>query len=207
MRIQSDIQSDQSKDDLLREIFAPNEPCSPNPSGNSERLVNRSELTHPFPTHTNISSQSQGLSHFNKPTGRDSKKKKFLEQLKQNRKITNRTTRKKIYKRYSFLKQLSLCNSKNKLVLLFKKLPEQWKAFLRFYMTECFIKHLFIRQIKNCSGLFGKRRLFYEAIDDPTVIQNNAHFGNNLIKNFCKGICNFVAMFYGDLRKNGLIPK
>lgn len=179
----------------------------PNGSDKNGKELGQSNTTLPFQKYTNCFSPLKQFGTTNQANLKVSKKKRLLINIKKNRKITNRTTRNKIYRKYPFLKELSLCNSKNKMELIFTKMPEKWKSFFKFYMTNCFIKHLFIRQIKNCSGLFKKRELFFKAIDDPKIIRSNIHFGNNLIKNFCKGICNFVAMFFKELRRNHLIPK
>lgn len=126
--------------------------------------------------------------------------------LKYARRITNRSKRIKLIKAYPFLKALSNCNSKIQMKTIFVSLTPQWKRFLRFYLSKCFIYHLFIRQIKNLKLLMQCRNRLFEALDDPEMINSKLPFTSNLVKNFCKGVSNFVVMFYEELRKEGIIP-
>ena len=127
-------------------------------------------------------------------------------EFKKNRRVSNRTLRRKLYRKYAFLKNLSTCNSKIKLIRIFSNLSPKWKSFMKYYLSNCFIKHLCIRQIKNFNDLLAKRSIFFQALDDPQLFINQINFGNNIIKNFCKGVCNFIVMFYKELTKNNYIP-
>ena len=123
------------------------------------------------------------------------------------RKITSRRQRQNILKKYSFLRDLFMCKSKSKMHQIFMSIPTEWKEFLTFYFTKCLTKHLLIRQIKDYRILLRYRQTLFEAIENPDLIKDSLPFTSNLVKNFCKGVCNFVVMFYRDLAKNSLIPR
>jgi hypothetical protein len=72
-------------------------------------------------------------------------------------------------------------------------------------MEHYYIIHLHVRQIKQFSKLMNYRWLFYEAIDDPGVFKSNTSVGNNIIKNYCKGVVNFVCLFRHELKECGLL--
>jgi hypothetical protein len=126
--------------------------------------------------------------------------------LKNARRITNRQKRSTLLKQYPFLRSLSNCNSKIQMKAIFLSLTPKWKGFLRFYLSKCFIYHLFIRQIKNLKLLMQCRNRLFDAIDDPKLINSKLPFTSNLVKNFCKGVSNFVVMFHDELKKEKIIP-
>ena len=123
------------------------------------------------------------------------------------RKITSRKQRQRVLRKYVFLQRFFNCKSKTQMVTLFMSIPESWKPFLTFYLSRCFVMHLLVRQIKKYQVLFRYRQTLLEALDNPDLIKNCLPFTSNLIKNFCKGLCNFVFMFYEDLVDNGFIPR
>ena len=122
------------------------------------------------------------------------------------KKISNRKNRNLIIKKYYFLGQMSKCNSKTGLYEILSSISRKWKNFIKFYLRNCFIRHLHIRQIKKISELMRQRQFFYDALDDPELLTLKVKFDNNIIKNFCIGICNFVIMFYSDLIEQEIIP-
>jgi hypothetical protein len=122
------------------------------------------------------------------------------------RPIINRKKRRDIIRKYPLIGSLSKCNSKIKLLNIFKLLTPEWKLFIKFYMSRCFLFHLQIRQIKNTKELLQQRQNLYDALDDPDIIFLKITFSNNLVKNFCKGILNFFVMFQEQLLKNKMIP-
>lgn len=128
------------------------------------------------------------------------------EAFKKNRRITKRKKRKGLIGMYPVLATLSRCNSKIKMLKIFKSLTSPWKRFIRNYMSKCFIYHLHIRQIKNFGELMRQRQNLYDALDDPEILMEKINFSNNLVKNFCKGISNFAVMFYEELLEQGLLP-
>ena len=129
-----------------------------------------------------------------------------LLELKRFRPITNRDKRRKILRLYPVLEKLFKCSSKNKLVEILICLSEKYKTLIRTYLKRCFILHLHLRQIKEISGLMANRQTIYDIIDTPELLKGNMSFANNLVKNFCKGIVNFVVLFYEDLKKENFLP-
>ena len=127
--------------------------------------------------------------------------------FKNKRKIINRKKRRQILRKYPTLQKLKKCISKTQFKLILLNLSPDWKKFLRFYMKDCFIFHLFVRQIKDNKLLMLYRQVLFDALDHPELITKELPFTSNLIKNFSKGILNFVVMFYEDLLKEELIPK
>lgn len=123
------------------------------------------------------------------------------------RKVIIRKKRQKILGKYPFLYSLYICKSKSKMIQILRFIQLEWKHFLIFYLTRCFTLHLLIRQIKNYRILLRYRQTLLNALDNPDLINQYLPFSSNLIKNFCKGVCNFVFMFFDGLVVNGFIPK
>ena len=117
----------------------------------------------------------------------------------------DRGLRKHILRKYPSLKKLFHCTSKYQLRNILFELPSDIKKILQRYMQQCFIFHLHIRPISDINQLLKQRKVIYEAISNPDVLNGNKSFGNNLIKNFCKGVVNFVVTFYHDLVKKRLL--
>lgn len=90
------------------------------------------------------------------------------------------------------LMELKKCNSKDTLRRILLKLSPESKRMVRFYMTDCFIQDLFTRRLKNKGFLLSKRELLFRAIENPDVLAMDCHFDNNLLKNFCTGVANFI---------------
>lgn len=132
---------------------------------------------------------------------------KLMEKLKRYRPRMNQKKRKVILQIDPWIYKLFHCRSKSKLITVFLKLPKQYKDFIKIYLEKCFILHLHLRQIKNLFQLMEHRQSIYAAIDDPEILQGNMKFKNNMVKNFTKGVVNFIVLFYEDLKKIKLLPK
>ena len=92
----------------------------------------------------------------------------------------------------SEIEKLKKCNSKAALFRILTELSEEWRDILRFYMNKCFIHDLYTRRLANKMFLLSKRNLLYRLIDAPELLNRDCHFDNNLLKNFCTGVANFV---------------
>lgn len=136
----------------------------------------------------------------------DSIKFKSLDFLKIHRRIINRPKRKKLINQYKILKSLWNCTSKVQLMHIFNDISPIWKKFLKFYLSRCFILHLIIRQLKKISELMRHRQNLFDSINEPELLVKKINFSNNLIKNFSKGVSNFIIMFYDELIRENLIP-
>ena len=111
----------------------------------------------------------------------------------------NRQKRRMLLEKYPILTRIFNCNSKNELINILFAMPSEWKQFMKLYLEKFFIMHLHLRQIKEFSKLMAHRNYIYEAIRDPEILRGNMSFANNLVKNFCKGLVNFVVLFYDNL--------
>ena len=118
----------------------------------------------------------------------------------------NNQKKKKILAKHVVLQSLSKIRTKESLINFFIFLSMPWKNFIKIYLQEHFLRHLFIRPLKNPYPLMHERQFIYESIDNPENFLTNIKFSTNIIKNFCKGIVNFVVLFYDDLLKKKLIP-
>ena len=132
----------------------------------------------------------------------DQNKILHLKSLKQR---INRKKRQELLLEYPLLSRISKCKGKAEMISIFKRLNKKWKFLIKKYMEQCFITHLHIRQIKNFSELMKHRQNIYEALDDPESLNFKVSFGNNLVKNFCKGLSNFIIIFYNDLVVAGFL--
>ena len=68
-------------------------------------------------------------------------------------------------------------------------------------MTECFIYDLYIRRLENKMFLLSKREFLFSLIEKPDLLNTDCHFDNNLLKNYCTGIANFIYQHYDDIKK------
>ena len=99
------------------------------------------------------------------------------------------------------IRKLKKCNSKIALRRILLKLSPEWKKIIKFYMTDCFINDLYTRRLANKKFLLSKRELLFKVIDSPELLTMDCHFDNNLLKNYCTGIANFVNKHYQDIKK------
>jgi hypothetical protein len=152
-------------------------------------------------------SQSGSLPSSNKNSlkKRNLSRNDVLDDLKASLPKMNRGLRKFILKKYPCLKKLFYCTSKYQLRNILFELSHDFKVLLKKYMQQCFILHLHVRPISNINELLKQRRVIYEAISNPNILNGNKSFANNLIKNFCKGLVNFIVIFYNDLVQKGLL--
>ena len=157
-----------------------------------------------FISEDSISDQKEGTIYRNHLI---TEKEKKLKNLKGLGRIMKRSKRKKIIRQYSVLNQFSKCNSKIGIFNIFNSLNEKWKDLLKMYMQRAFLIHLHVRQIKEFSELMAQRQNIYDAIDCPDILHSRVNFGNNLVKNFCKGFLHFVVIFSEELVENGLMEK
>ena len=88
--------------------------------------------------------------------------------------------------------QIKKCTTKNMFKAVLVELSEEWKDIIRFYLTECYIFDLYTRKIEDKKHLLSKREILYNVIDNPTLLDLDCHFDNNLMKNFCTGLSNFL---------------
>ena len=138
----------------------------------------------------------------------DSKKIQFKFSLL--RKIKPRLSnqkKKKVLSKYKLLNKLSKIRTKESLINFFIFLSESWKDFIKCYLQKYFIIHIFIRPLKDPIPLMRERQFIYDSIDNPENFLSNLKFSTNIIKNFCKGIVNFVILFHDDLIKYNIFPK
>ena len=68
-------------------------------------------------------------------------------------------------------------------------------------MSECFLLDIFARKLENKMVLMNKRQFFYNVIDKPDLLSIDCHFDNNILKNFCTGIFNFLTKHTNDILK------
>ena len=99
------------------------------------------------------------------------------------------------------IEKLKKCNSKSVLQKILSNFPEKWKLIIKFYMTDCFVHDLYTRRLENKMYLLSKRELLYRLIDKPELLAMDCHFDNNLLKNFCTGIANFVTKHRNKISK------
>ena len=112
----------------------------------------------------------------------------------------NRTLRKEIIFNNKILKRLYTCNSKINLCHILDHLDETFKDLMRNYLKKFFIFHAHLRKMKNLKEFLSFRQCFFESIDDSSILKNNVLIQNNVIKNFCKGLLNYILIFYKDLK-------
>lgn len=109
------------------------------------------------------------------------------------------------FKEQPLLTKFQKCNSKIELSRIFRGLSKKWKNFLQFYLSNCYIHHLHLRQIQDIQQLLKNRDVILRAIQKPDILLLSVQFENNLVKNFCKGLVSFICSFYECIIENNLL--
>jgi hypothetical protein len=117
----------------------------------------------------------------------------------------DRKMRKRLFRKNKDLKSLYYSHSKWEFREVLLKLPTRYKSFLKMYICKWFVEHLHLRPIKNIPEYLSKRQVLYEVIDEPNLLTRKRSFPNNLVKNFCRGVINFIVVFREDLIANGFL--
>ena len=99
------------------------------------------------------------------------------------------------------IKMIKKCTTKKQMIKLLKDLDYKWKKLIKFYITDCFIFDLYTRKIENKYKLLENREIFYNIIENPDLLQIDCHFDNNMIKNYCSGLANYLKKHYKKMRE------
>lgn len=97
--------------------------------------------------------------------------------------------------------QIKKCNTKKLFKNLLTSLSDYWKDIIRYYLIHCMIYDIYTRKVEDKIQLLSKREIFYAVVDDPELLDLDCHFDNNLVKNFCNGLANFIKKFFRELDK------
>ena len=117
-------------------------------------------------------------------------KSEFLNSLNKNESFNvPSTTMNKL--RYQ-LRKLKKCSTKYSFKNLLIETSLLFKKILIFYMQECFFFDLYSRRLLCKNYLMSRRNLLYRIIENPSALDSDCHFNNNILKNFCKGMANFI---------------
>lgn len=130
-----------------------------------------------------------------------SNREKTIEKLKKYRPRMNQKKRRIILRLHPWFSRLFNCSSKTNLISVLSVLPGPYRNFVKLYLRRFFLMHVHLRQIKNLFQLMSHRQSIYNAVDQPEILRGNMKFKNNMVKNFCKGVVNFVVLFYEDLQE------
>lgn len=96
--------------------------------------------------------------------------------------------------------KIKKCNTKNSFKTILASLSPEWKELIKFYLTDCFIFDLYTRKLEDKKHLLSKREIFYSVIENPEMLDLDCHFDNNLVKNFCTGLSNFLKKNYQKMK-------
>lgn len=96
--------------------------------------------------------------------------------------------------------KIKKCNTKNSFKQVLNSLDADWKELIKFYLTDCFIFDLYTRKLEDKKHLLSKREIFYSVIENPEMLDLDCHFDNNLVKNFCTGLSNFLKKNYQKMK-------
>lgn len=125
----------------------------------------------------------------------NTKLKSFLPKL-------NRKRRQYLLVKNNHLQKIYYSTSKHKFIKILMELPQKYKMFLKKYLRDWFIFHIHMRPIENIRKVLAKRTVLYDAIDDPRILKSKKGFPNNLIKNFSRGVVNFIVIYENELAAN-----
>jgi hypothetical protein len=120
---------------------------------------------------------------------------------------TKKISKKKVLKHFPQMENLRKCTSKTGLKKFLRLLTPKWKKIFQFYMTDCFIFDLYIRRLKSKMFLLSKRQFLFSLIENPDLLTADCHFDNNLLKNYCTGLANFIYQHYDEIKKQMLRKK
>lgn len=115
------------------------------------------------------------------------------------KKQNKRILKKRLQNTFNDLKMFKNCTSKKKLQKILSGFSNKAKSFFKFYLSDCFIIHLFQRKLENKMTLLSKREMLMKIIENPKILSRGCNFDNNLLKNFCKGAANFIEIHFFDM--------
>lgn len=96
---------------------------------------------------------------------------------------------------------LKKCNTKKAFKEVLGKLSTHWKHMIQYYLKDCFIYDIYNRKLECKLQLLAKRETLFAVVADPNLLDSGCHFDNNLVKNFCTGLANFIKRFYSEIVK------
>lgn len=99
------------------------------------------------------------------------------------------------------IKMIKKCTTKKQFIETLKTLNNQWKKLIKFYLTDCFIFDLYTRKIENKLKLLENREIFYAIIENPDMLNIDCHFDNNMVKNYCSGLGNYLKKYHKKMRE------
>ena len=118
------------------------------------------------------------------------------------KKITKKVARGKPHFACSEIDRLKACTTKNMFKAVLLELSSEWREIIGFYLTDCFVFDLYTRKIENKKHLLSKREILYSVVENPSFLELDCHFDNNLIKNFCTGLANFLKRNLSKIKEN-----
>lgn len=93
------------------------------------------------------------------------------------------------------------CNTKKAFKELLLSLTPYWKTIVKHYILKCFVFDVYNRKVECKLQLLAKKETLFAVVDEPMLLDFGCHFDNNLVKNFCTGLSNFVKKFHEQLSK------
>lgn len=99
------------------------------------------------------------------------------------------------------IKELKKCFSKKKLKLILQNLTKQEKNIFKLYLSHCFVIYVVLNKKSKRSLLLSKRDLFFKIIDNPSLLDKNCGFDNNIVRKFCQDSYNFINQHYDNLKR------
>jgi len=108
------------------------------------------------------------------------------------RRITKQPKKTKFSFNCPEIDKIKRCTTKNMFKNVLLELDDEWKDIIRFYLTDCYIFDLYTRKIEDKKHLLSKREILYNVVEQPSFLDLDCHFDNNLVKNFCTGLSNFL---------------
>ena len=106
-----------------------------------------------------------------------------------------------IYRLQHKMKALKKCSSKISLRKFLTKADSVLKSTMKFYLRNCFLKDLYTRKLENKFTLLSRRSLLFRIIEEPSILNSDCQFENNLLKNFCTGMSNFISANFERIKR------
>ncbi len=120
---------------------------------------------------------------------------------KVSKRIVKKTQKTKIHVTSPEIDKIKSCTTKNMFKNVLMELNAEWRDIVKFYLTDCYIFDLYTRKIEDKKHLLSKREILYSVVDTPSFLDLDCHFDNNLIKNFCTGLSNFLRLNLSKMKE------
>ena len=107
--------------------------------------------------------------------------------------IKHKVKKKDIKYTPQYIIDLKKCLSKSRFKEILSKGGNKLKDLLKVYQMEYFVCDIYNRKVENKQILLNRKSKLLNVIENPTLLDYDCQFDNNMMKNFCSGFASFYC--------------